>query len=137
MANEITFYDNYEAPLPAGSYRVVLQQTVTLQGDAPRHYYRDQKFEVLAPRYAIDADDIHAYFRRNRGTADCRTTLPHLELGSRNRPWERQPGKPGERWLALRVRCEQDNVDGKAVFKTGTVADLTPHRPDDLDVDDQ
>ena len=70
MPPDITFYDNYEAPLPAGSYRFVLQQTVNLEGDAPRHYYRDQNFEVLAPRYAIDADEIQAYFPPSGGVAD-------------------------------------------------------------------
>ena len=84
MAPDITFYDNYEAPLPAGNYRFVLQQTVTLEGDAPRHYYRDQNFEVLAPRYSIDADEIQAYFPPNGGVADYTNTLPHLVLGTRN-----------------------------------------------------
>ena len=136
MANDITFYDNYEAPLPAGSYRIVLQQTVNLEGDAARYYYRDQKFEVLAPRYAIDADEIQAYFPPNGGVADYRHILPHIVMGSRNLPWERRPGKAGEPWLALLVVSEQDVVDGQVVFKTGTVADLKPHRADDLDIDD-
>jgi len=126
MATDITFYDNYEAPLPAGSYRLVLQQTVNLEGDPARHYYRDQKFEILAPRYAIEPDEIQAYFPPRGGVADYRNTLPHLVLGTRNLPWERRPGNAGEPWLALLVVSEQDNSDGKAVFKTGTVADLVP-----------
>jgi len=137
MATDITFYDNYEAPLPAGNYRFVLQQTVTLEGDQPRHYYRDQSFEVLAPRYSIDADEIQAYFPPNGGIADYGSTLPHLVLGSRNLPWERRPGEVGEPWLALLVIGEQEVADGKAVFKTGTVADLVPHRPDDLNIEDK
>lgn len=136
MANDITFYDNYEAPLPAGNYRIVLQQTVNLEGDAARHYYRDQKFEVLAPRYAIDADEIQAYFPPTGGVADYRHILPHIVLGSRNLPWERRPGKAGEPWLALLVVSEQDVTDGTVVFKTGTVADLKPQRADDLNIDD-
>lgn len=126
MASDITFYDNYEAPLPAGSYRIVLQQTVSLEGDPARHYYRDQKFAILAPRYAIEADEIQARFPPSGGTADYRNTLPHLVLGSRNLPWERRPGAAGEPWLALLVVSEQDMLDGKAVFKTGTIADLVP-----------
>ena len=136
MAPDITFYDDYKAPLPAGTYRLVLQQTVNLQGDAARHYYRDQNFEVLAPRYSIDADDIQAYFPPNGGVADYTNTLPHLVLGSRNLPWERRPGKVDEPWLALLVISEQDVAGGKAVSKTGTVADLVPNRPDDLTIDD-
>ena len=51
MSNDaMIFYDNYEAPLTAGSYRFVLQQTVNLEGDEARHYYHDQRFEVLAHR---------------------------------------------------------------------------------------
>ncbi|HKG47205.1 MAG TPA: hypothetical protein VKB02_10785 [Pyrinomonadaceae bacterium] len=130
MATDITFYDNYEAPLPAGNYRFVLQQTVNLQGDAPRHYYRDQNFEVLAPRYAIHADEIQAYFPPSGGVADYTNTLPHLVLGSRNLPWERRPGRVGEPWLALLVISEQEIAGGKAVYKTGTVADLVPHTDD-------
>ncbi len=136
MAPDIIFYDNYEAPLPAGNYRFVLQQTVNLEGDAARHYYRDQNFEVLAPRYAIDADEIQAYFPPNGGVADYASTLPHLVLGTRNLPWERRPGNAGEPWLALLVISEQEIASGKAVFKTGTVADLVPHRADDLRIDD-
>jgi len=126
MATDITFYDNYEAALPAGSYRMVLQQTVNLQGEAARHYYRDQKFAVLAPRYAFDADEIQAFFPPGGGVADYRNILPHLVLATRNLPWERRPGDAGEPWLALLVVSEQDVVDGRVVFKTGTVADLAP-----------
>ena len=133
------FYDNYEAPLTAGGYRLVLQQTVSLEGEEPRHYYRDQRFEVLAPRYSIDADEIQASFPPSGGVADYTSILPHLVLGSRNLPWERTvwPDKRGEPWLALLVLSEQDVVDGHVVFKTGTVADLKPHRPDDLHGDDE
>lgn len=126
MATELTFYDNYKAPLPAGSYRIVLQQTVKVEGDAERLYYRDQKFAVLAPRYAIEPDDIQTYFPPSGGVADYRNTLPHVVLGSRNLPWEREPGAEGEPWLALLVVSEEDVVTGKALFKTGTIADLVP-----------
>src|ERR1051325_556811 len=133
----ITFYDTYKAPLPAGSYRLVLQQTVTIGREAPRHYYRDQSFEVLAPRYAIEADDIQAYFPPAGGVADYSCVLPHLILGSRNLPWERTLSlKSYDPWPALLVLSEKEIVDTNVVFKRGSVADLKPHRPDDLQVDD-
>ena len=132
----ITFYDNYKAPLTAGSYRLVLQQTVSLEGDQPRHYYRDQRFEVLAPRYSIEADDIQAFFPPNGGTADYNNVLPHLVLGSRNLPWERVLSNANEPWLALLVLSDKDMLDGNVITKRGTVADLVPHRPDDLPVTD-
>ena len=128
---QIVFYDNYKAPLTGGSYRLVLQQTVTVEGEDPRHYYRDQSFEVSAPRYSIEAEDIQAYFPPAGGVADYKDVLPHLVLGSRNLPWERTLAD-GVPWLALLVFSEKDILDGKVVFKRGTVADLVPHRPDDL-----
>src|SRR5215510_1215177 len=120
-SGQITFYDNYEAPLTAGRYRLVLQQTVSLEGEGPRHYYRDQTFEVLAPRYSIDADEIQACFPPSGGVADYTNILPHLVLGSRNLPWERKvwPGRESEPWLALLVLSEQDILDSKVVYKTG------------------
>lgn len=129
----ITFYDNYKAPLTAGSYRLVLQQSVTLDGEEPRHYYRDQSFEVLAPRYSIELDDIQAYFPPQGGVADYNNVLPHLVLGSRNLPWERTlSANTDEPWLTLLVLSEKEIVDNKIFFKRGTLADLTPHRPDDF-----
>ena len=130
------FYDNYEASLTAGSYRFVLQQTVNLEGEEARHYYHDQRFEVLAPRYSIDGDEIQAYFPPEGGVADYRNVLPHLVLRARNLPWERTLSSQKEPWLALLMLSEQEIVDGQALLKNGTIADLVPHRPDDLPVDD-
>jgi hypothetical protein len=66
----MTFCDYYKSPLSAGSYRFVLQQTVKLEGDQDRHYYRDQPFEVLAPRYSIEGSEIQAHFPPSGGVAD-------------------------------------------------------------------
>src|SRR6185369_8652013 len=137
MSNDaMIFYDNYEAPLTAGSYRFVLQQTVNLEGDEARHYYHDQRFEVLAPRYSIDRDEIQAYFPPEGGVADYQNVLPHLVLRSRNLPWERTLSHQKEPWLALLMLSEQEIVDGNALLKNGTLADLVPQRPDDLPIDD-
>ena len=63
------FYDNYQSPLPAGSYRLVLQQTV-IEGGKEHHYYRDQPFVVQAPRYTVEGSEIQAYFPPPGGVAD-------------------------------------------------------------------
>jgi hypothetical protein len=131
MATEIPptelmrLYDNYEAPLRAGSYRFVLQHSVTLEDEKARHYYRDQKFEVIAPRYSIEPDEVQAYFPPAGGVADYQSVLPHLVLRARNLPWERTVfGK--DPWLALLVLSDDDVRDGRVVTKSGTVADLQP-----------
>jgi hypothetical protein len=122
------FYDNYQSPLPAGSYRLVLQQTVSLEGGETNHYYRDQPFEVLAPRYTVEGSEIQAYFPPPGGVADYRNVLPHLVLRTRNLPWERKvwSEEGGVPWLVLLVLSGQDVLEGRAEVKTGTVADLAP-----------
>src|SRR6185369_4296681 len=138
MASQsITFHDNYGAPLTAGSYRLVLQQSVTLDGEAPRHYYRDQRVDILAPRYSIESDDIQAYFPPAGGVADYGNVLPHLVLSSRNLPWERTLSREkNEPWLALLVIAEKEIGEGNVRFKRGSVADLAPDRPEDLKGED-
>ena len=136
MADPIIFYDNYEAPLRAGSYRFVLQQTVNLEGDADRHYYHDQRFEVLAPRYSIDANEIQAYFPPNGGVADYENVLPHLVLRTRNLPWERTLSSQKEPWLALLVISDHEAVESGAELRNGTIEDLVPQTPDDLPIDE-
>jgi hypothetical protein len=131
----MTFYDNYQAPLPAGSYRFVLQQTVSVEGEESRHYYSDQAFEILAPRYIIESSEIQAYYPPSGGVADYQSILPHLVMRTRSLPWERrvwskEEMKPWglEPWLALLVLSEKDISEGQAVVKTGTVADLAPEQ---------
>ncbi|MET0646944.1 MAG: hypothetical protein ABW208_10015 [Pyrinomonadaceae bacterium] len=121
-------FDNYQAPLTAGSYRLVLQQTVSLGGGEEHHYYRDQPFEVLAPRYTVDGTEIQAYFPPPGGVADYQNVLPHVVLRTRNLPWERTvwTGEGREPWLALLVLSEQEILEGRVEAKAGTVADLAP-----------
>ncbi len=130
-ADPMTFYDNYRMALTAGSYRLVLQQTVSVEGETPLHYYHDQPFEVLAPRYVIEGSEIQAYFPPPGGVADYQNNLPHLVLRTRSLPWERSvwSGQAQEPWLALLVLSEQDIADGKVATKTGTVGDLAPEQP--------
>ena len=124
----LAFYDNYQTPLAAGSYRLVLQQTVSLEGDKPLHYYRDQPFEVLAPRYTVAGDEIQTYFPPSGGVADYENVLPHVVLRTRSLPWERKVFADDKRepWLALLVLSEQDVLEGRVEVKVGTVADLAP-----------
>jgi len=131
QAEPMVMYDSYATPLTAGSYRFVVQQTVSLEGDKDRHYYRDQPFEVMAPRYVIEGSEIQAYFPPAGGVADYQNVLPHLVLRTRSLPWERTvwPKLASEPWLALLVLSEQDVSDGRAVVKTGTVGDLAPDAP--------
>lgn len=130
-AVSIDFFDNYQAPLTAGSYRLVLQQTVSLEGGEQHHYYRDQPFDILATRYTVDGGEIQAYFPPPGGVAEYEKVLPHLVLRTRNLPWERSvwPSEGREPWLALLVLSAEEIAEGVAVEKAGTVADLAPSNP--------
>ncbi|HEU4391419.1 MAG TPA: hypothetical protein VFV34_26705 [Blastocatellia bacterium] len=127
----MTLYDNYQTPLAAASYRFVLQQTVSVEGQDPRHYYQDQPFEVLAPRYSIESSEIQTYFPPPGGVGDYQINLPHLVLRTRGLPWERKPWPKagGEPWLALLLLSEQDMSTGQAVAKMASLADLKPDDP--------
>ncbi|HKY06507.1 MAG TPA: hypothetical protein VJQ56_16535, partial [Blastocatellia bacterium] len=127
-SDRMVFYDNYETPLHGGSYRFVLQQTIKVEGEDARHYYREQPFEVLAPRYTIDGGEIQAYFPPPGGVAEYKNTLPHLVLRTRSLPWERTvwPDNKREPWLALLVLSAQEISEGRVEAKTGKVEDLSP-----------
>src|SRR5262245_44216611 len=114
--DSMIFYDNYQAALAAGTYRFVLQQTVHLDAGDTHHYYRDQQFEVIGPRYVIECSEIQAHFPPPGGVGDYRNILPHVVLRTRNLPWERQlwSGPDREPWLALLVFSEDDFSNGKA-----------------------
>ncbi len=124
----MVFCDNYETSLDAGSYRFVMQQTVSVEGEEDRYYYRDQPFEVLAPRYTIEGSEIQAYFPPPGGMGDYKNTLPHMVLRTRSLPWERAVWRTAQRapWLALIVLSDQDISEGGAIAKTGKVSDLAP-----------
>jgi hypothetical protein len=92
IPGSMIFYDNYKTPVASGAYRFVLQQTVSLDGGDTHHYYRDQRFEVVAPRYVIEGSEIQAHFPPPGGVADYQSILPHVVLRTRNLPWERPLG---------------------------------------------
>lgn len=111
----MTLYDSYRPAIPAGDYRLVVQQSVHYDraasaadqphdqkepssdgnGDRPsarahtHHYYRDQRFIVQGPRYYIAPQEIHAMFPPRDGRGDYSNFLPHLIFSKRALPWER------------------------------------------------
>ncbi|MCP4629912.1 MAG: hypothetical protein GY850_41360 [bacterium] len=128
----MTLYDHYLPSIRGGSYRLVLQQSVALESESKYHYYRDQRFVVQAPRYAIDSDEIQAVFPPEGGTGDYGKFLPHVVLRKRSLPWERlledpaDSGKPPVPWLALLVLSQEefDAAGGNKSFKVVTAKDL-------------
>ncbi|HOY05176.1 MAG TPA: hypothetical protein PLO67_07235 [Saprospiraceae bacterium] len=122
-------WDNYRPSLDAGTYRFVFQQTVQVESEADRHYYRDQRFQVQAPRFAVAAEEWQAQFPPAGGRGDYSRVLPHLVLRSRSLPWERPlhlstAGRAP--WLALLVfsQEEYESIGGERALRTAEPKDL-------------
>lgn len=85
---EMQLYDAVLPPLPDGLYQLHVQTTVTggpflLPGS-------DSFFSIEGPRFALPATDVSAVHppRNAQGTFD--QVLPHIVLGRRTLPWERE-----------------------------------------------
>lgn len=124
LPKSVTLHDDYVPGLTDGLYSVAIQQSVTYKdpdkGDQAHHYYRDQRFVVKGPRFALTGGDVHAQFPPEGGNGDYRLILPHITLAKRHLPWERLvrskavDGEPAP-WLALIVvsQREADKAEAK------------------------
>lgn len=85
---EMQLYDAVLPPLPAGPYQLHVQTAVT-GGDFPLPA-SDSFFSIEGPRFALAASEVSAVAppRNAQGTFD--NVLPHIVLGRRTLPWERE-----------------------------------------------
>ncbi len=113
----MTLYDNFIPAVQDGAYRLAVQQSVTY-GDQAHHYYRDQRFVVVGPRYKLPQDEVFARYPPVNGMGNYATTLPHVVLRKRALPWERTvDGTKKEPWLALLVVSQQELLDAAHKLK--------------------
>ena len=134
---EMQLYDAVLPPLPDGPYQLHVQTIVT-GGQFPLPE-SDSFFSIEGPRFALPATDVAAVHppRNAQGTFD--EVLPHIVLGRRTLPWEREldpqdlipdpPPDPDEMeprpldvtaapWLALLVFTEDPGA-AEATVVTG------------------
>ncbi len=121
-AGQMRFYDNYLPVLDAGGYSVSVQQavastTVATGGKALKQSFPDgpaleQAFSIAAPRFAMDAADVHAAFPPKGSAGSYDQNLPHIVLTKRALPWERflQDGNKQTPWLALMLFAPDEIV---------------------------
>ncbi len=133
----VALYDAYHPALTAGAYRVVMQQSVALDGTTDgkaHHYYRDDAFFVQSPRYHIDENDIHAHYPPAGAMGDFNRHIPNIVLRKRALPWERVLAVGPDRrapWMALFLLTEeefQDNGGEAAIQVVKPSALLRPDR---------
>jgi hypothetical protein len=85
---QMQVYDAVRPPLLDGPYQLHIQTTVT-GGDFPVPE-SDAYFSIEGPRFSLPASDVSGVHppRNAQGTFD--EVLPHIVLGRRTLPWERQ-----------------------------------------------
>jgi hypothetical protein len=109
--SQTTFYDNVEPALPAGDYQLIVQDTVTVDGQGQPPYAAVQRFRVTGPRAGLGANDVVAVSPPpgSQGTYD--SWLPHVVLAQRSLPWQvaiADGADPALPWLALLLLTRQE-----------------------------
>jgi len=105
--SEAAFYDSVTPALTAGDYQLIVQDTVTVDGNAQPSYASVQRFRVTGPRAGLGAHDVVAMSPPAGGQGSYDSWLPHVVLAQRSLPWQvaiddQQPASgPAKPWLAL------------------------------------
>jgi len=97
--------------LPAGTYKLTAEHTFPgVTGSAVDPL--DARFQVVAPRFALPADQVLSTFPPNRSAGQFSTRLPQIVLRRRTLPWERRlvADAPEIPWLALVLLAPGEGV---------------------------
>jgi hypothetical protein len=134
MPGRVTFFEFFEPPLEAGSYRVEASQQVS-GSDARNPFTQtfDANFEleVQGPRFSLPPGYVHTQFPPPGAQGEYANVLAHVMLGVQTLPWQRSALAPPERmsaqetypWLAL---LTFDREDPPPTVWSGTLAELLP-----------
>jgi hypothetical protein len=85
---EMQLYDAVLPPLPAGPYKLHVQTTVT-GGQFPLPE-SDSFFSIEGPRFALPASEVSAVHPPRNAQGTFHQVLPHVVLGRRTLPWQRE-----------------------------------------------
>ncbi|GAA2156897.1 hypothetical protein GCM10009760_58390 [Kitasatospora kazusensis] len=126
------FFDHRIPSLYAGRYSIGNRQTLKDVGGADRVIdATPQPFDVVQPRFSVDATGINAQFPVPDAVGTYSQTLAHINLDAPGLPWNRPlaPGQPAAvPWMALLLFREDEllpeDPDAVGLVKTGTVREL-------------
>ncbi len=121
---DLTVYDNFVPALPAGTWYVTADHTLsaaTPVGADP--ISASQQFVVSAPQFRIDPAAVLAVSPASESSGSYGTVLPHVVLADPMLPWERPMAGAGPRqpWLAVLVFRPDELTDGAADSPTATI----------------
>jgi hypothetical protein len=126
---EITLYDNHLPSLRAGTYKIEVQQTLTVGSndslilDLPERksssgnnsIEKNLEFTVAGEHYAINPLQIDSAFPPAGSMGDFSLVLPHIILNRSTLPWENKAGDGVDTtpWLALLLFHEEELADSE------------------------
>ncbi|MFI2188089.1 hypothetical protein [Streptomyces sioyaensis] len=105
------FQDNREPAIPAGKFRIRATQSIDDLDTGDYLAPVEEVFEVRAPQFALDTEQVHAVNPAPGAVADFTTTLAHITLSNPLLPWMRRltetgRAEPTAPWLALLLFAE-------------------------------
>jgi hypothetical protein len=132
---EFVLRSNVLPALPTGTYTLAAEQKFPGVGGAQVDPL-DARIKVVAPRFALPADQVLSTFPPNKSAGQFSTRLPQIVLRRRTLPWERRlvTFDPEIPWLALVVLAEGEGVFASQLpvdkcVTSGTVMDGPPDVP--------
>lgn len=128
----LRFQDSREPAIPAGEYRIRATQSIDDLDTGDYLAPVEELFQVRAPQFALDTEQIHAVNPAPGAVADFTTTLAHITLSNPLLPWMRRLTETGRAestapWLALLLLAEGElphDPEAAALTVTMTAEEL-------------
>jgi len=87
LKGEIRFFQSCIPSLPAGDYRIAVEQTLQM-GERAR-YNEELMFTVAGPRFSLAPSDVYSVYPPRDETGAYDNALPHIVFTRKTIPWER------------------------------------------------
>jgi hypothetical protein len=138
VSGNIRFSRYWRAPLEAGEYNVVVQQTVTELNGAPTPVAPitpvKYDFVVDGPRFALNPADVYSVYPPEGSTGDFERSMPHIVFARPTIPWERRicaTSPDHHPWMALLLFSAEDESKGTGIpaIEPRKVRDLIEQLP--------
>jgi hypothetical protein len=129
---DIAFFDRVLPLLDAGDYTIVATQQVDSTDAAhplSKRFPATQSVSVVAPRFALPAEDVQSFFPPNNANGIFDQNLPHVVLTQRVLPWERTLAPsdvpPNTPWMALLLLTDDEIIPPAGTPQGSTIANPT------------
>ena len=87
---QMYLFDEMTPPLVDNSYRITVNTAVTIDGGAQPLPNSQRFFNIEGPRFTLASSEVAAVFPPRNGHGPFDEAIPHIALGRRTLPWERE-----------------------------------------------